>query len=161
MISSKNDFFIGLITIVMSIIGFYGVFTSDLSTESMDLIGPLFFPKFILSFLFILGLYHLYLGIRIKDNTKYWTSNYATKKIFTFIALFIFYILFIILLKNITTNISIFENNTSFIISTIIYLLISLYITGRRRIIEYLAISTIVPLLSVLSFVYGFDIVLP
>lgn len=160
---SKTDFITGIIGIIFCMVGAWNYTTIDDVSAGTDHLGPGTYPIFILVLTLICSCILMFKSFRYEKVPQFWPQAFIMKKVFAVILSFIFYIVLLVVLDAYfeDLNQAWLDNNMAFAVSTYIYLVLAMYITGRRKIIEFLYIPILIPSIVIVCFVYGFNILLP
>lgn len=160
---SKTDFFAGICTIAISVLGAWGITTTTSMVSTTDPIGPVNFSIALLWVLFFLGVFQCIVGFYDSEKKDYWPPKYILKKVVFIIIWFCLYLLGIMILDSFfeSLNILFLQDNIAFCVSSTIFLMYAFYLSGRSNPIEIILISCALPLLIVLVFSKIFLVTLP
>lgn len=159
---NKTDISIGLVVLVLSVIGFWGLPDADLG--GTDHLGPASFPRAVLILLTLLSVALILQGLSGRHPDKpFWPSPAVRKRILLFIGWFLCYIGLVIGLGAFFSEMETvwMQSNMGFLIGTIIYLSGALWLAGRRNWLEIILVACLVPVCIILSFANFFQILLP
>lgn len=160
---SNTDIVVGLITIGLSLVGLYSVYSFEPLGIDADPLGAIAFPKAIAYLTVLAGVALTIKAFRETRKLNYWPTIAIQKKIAKFLLLFTAYIFMVLVFNKlfVASNIGIFQVNMGFFTGSAIFLAIATYMLGRRNKLEIILIAICIPGAIVLSFGTMFRIILP
>lgn len=159
--SYHKDAISGLIILVLCLLGSFSV--AELPDPAAgELVGTASLPKAALIALAVCGCIQLYRGLRGAGKGADASFNFCGKSLL----FFAFYIMYMIGMVSLGTWLSglgggLFAWGGGFVVSTILFLLISLPVLGRKRPLEILGVAVITTGVLAVSFGGFFKILLP
>jgi len=158
-----TDISIGVTVVALSGLAYWsGMSTSNIAGTT-DPLGPLAFPRAIILLMFVAGCAQIVIGLRAKVPKTYWPEMIYLAKIGSFILLFCLYVALVMWSSDILDLLQIegLPSGSGFTMSTFIYLVLSLYLCGRRNPLEIFLVAILVPTAISVLFVQFFQLVLP
>ena len=137
----NEDVLLGIIVLVFSL---FGIFGSLELISGQSRVSPSFYPTLLFSGLGICGILLIFKGLRANHRNF---PKFNLKKLLPILTLFILYVF---LLKSI-----------GYILSTIIFIISTMFLLGVRNKWQLIGIPISTSLVIYITFVYGFNIILP
>jgi len=154
---------VGVFTLLFCAAGFWGTASIRDAAASSDALGPAAFPNAVLTLLAVLGVVQIWRGFCRVKGKQYWPEAPALKKIIWFFLLFFLYVAMVIYLGRLYVYLHVpgLPQGTAFVISSAIYLIAALRLSGRRSALEIGLVATVLPVSVVAVFEYFFQLSMP
>lgn len=161
--TNKTDTITGIFVMAFSIFGYWGTtFTSNVAGTT-DPVGPVAFARWVTYFLFFCGVMQTVVGLRDKHSPKYWPDSSIRKKVWIFMALICGYTAMAAWVGDIMDwlNLNDLPSGYGLTAASFVYLVVTLYACGRRKPLEIILVSFLMPAIVCYIFAEFFQIVLP
>ena len=154
---------VGVFTLLFCAAGFWGTASIRDAAASSDPLGPAAFPNAVLALLAVLGAAQIWRGFYAATKKQYWPEAPALKKIACFFFLFFLYVAMVIYFGRLYVYLHVpgLPQGTAFIVSSAIYLIAALLLSGRRSALEIGLVATVLPVSVVAVFEYFFQLSMP
>ena len=160
---NTTDIGTGVFALLFCLLGFWCTTTTSNVAGSTDPLGPVAFPRAALVLLAVLGIMQVWRGFHPGREKRCWPAAPAMRKTGFFLLLFFLYVTMVIYFGELFVYLHVawLPQGMGFFVSTVIYLVGALLLSGRRNALEIGLVAVLIPASTTAAFAYFFQIAMP